>query len=86
MKSKRYDLPILAADDRELKSDIIFDSARNSFSPLLEFRGNTRFLGQTDRRFFLFTLVASASMLILSLWKSSAEKSHYKAAMFARRI
>jgi hypothetical protein len=88
MKSKHRDLPILAAGDRELQlADVFFDSATNSFLPLLDYApSNRHFLQAMDRRFFLLTLAVSASIFSLCLWKCSADKSDYKPAMFARRI
>ncbi len=86
MKSKHSE--ILAAGERELHlTDVFFDSATNSFLPLLDHsRSNTHLLQASGRRFFLLTLAASASIFILGLWKCSADKCDYKPAMFARRI
>jgi hypothetical protein len=88
MKSKHRDLPILAVGDKERQlADIFFDSATNSFLPLLDYApSNAFFLHAMDRRFFLLTLAISASIFSLGLWRCSADKSDYKPAMFARRI
>ncbi len=87
MKNKHRDL-ILAGDEPKLElSDMIVDSAKNSFLPPLDYAwGNTHCLQAADRRFFLLTLAAAASIFILGLWKWSADKQDYKTAMFARRI
>ncbi len=87
MKSKHRDL-ILAVGDRERQlADVFFDSATNSFRPLLDYApSSTHFLQAMDRRFFLLTLAVSASIFSLGLWKCSADKCDYKPAMFARRI